>query len=108
MRLHKEIQEDKVNDFVKKLYSTPLGKNILSIRRVKNDSNGICIKATYRNSSELLVLMDSIKSYPFISNIHFSEEIEVLEDNTLAVILNLLTDGYRYNKDQKEAESKAI
>ena len=85
-----EIRKDKIDDFVKKIYSTPLQKNMLSIRKVKNDLNGICIKTAYQNSSELFFLMDKIKSYPFISNIHFSEEIEVLQDNTLAVILNLI------------------
>jgi hypothetical protein len=85
-----EILEDKVNDFVTTLYSAPVRKNVLSIRKVKNDLSGICIKAAYQNSSELFFLMDTIKSYPFISNIHFSEEIEVLEDNTLAVILSLI------------------
>jgi hypothetical protein len=89
-----EIREDKVTDFVKKLYSTSLRKNMLSISRVKNDSNGICIKAAYQHSSELFFLMDTLKSYPFISNIHFSEEIEVIEDNTLAVILNLINGSY--------------
>jgi len=89
-----EIREDKVKDFVIKLYSTPLRKNMLSIRKVKNDWNGICIKAAYQNSSELFLLMDTMKSFPYITNIHFSEEIEVLEDNTLAVILNLINRDY--------------
>jgi hypothetical protein len=89
-----EIQEDKVNDFVKKINSTPLRKSMLSIRKVKNDLNGICIKAAYQNSSELFLLMDTIKSYPYISNVHFSEEIELLKDNTLAVILNLIKGDY--------------
>lgn len=89
-----EIPEDKVKDFVIKLYSTPLRKNMLSIRKVKNDWNGICIKAAYQNSSELFLLMDTMKSFPYITNIHFSEEIEVLEDNTLAVILNLVNRDY--------------
>jgi hypothetical protein len=35
-------------------------------------------------------LMDKIKSYPFTSNTHFSEEVEVLGDNTLNVILSML------------------
>ena len=89
-----EIREDKVDDFVKKIYSTPLQKNMLSIRKVENDLNGICIKTVYQNSSELFFFMDKIKSYPFISNVHFSEEIEVLHDNTLAVILNLINGDY--------------
>jgi hypothetical protein len=89
-----EIREDKVNDFVNKLYSSPLRQNILSISKVKNDLKGICIKAVYRYSSELFFLMDTIKSNPFISNVHFSEETELLKDNTLDVILNLLNRDY--------------
>ncbi|HKO64827.1 MAG TPA: hypothetical protein VJU13_06465 [Candidatus Nitrosocosmicus sp.] len=89
-----EIREDKVNDFVNKLYSSPLRQNILSISKVKNDLKGICIKAAYRYSSELFFLMDTIKSNPFISNVHFSEETELLKDNTLDVILNLLNRDY--------------
>ncbi|MDF0681122.1 MAG: Lrp/AsnC family transcriptional regulator [Candidatus Nitrosocosmicus sp.] len=89
--IYTEIKKDQVNNFARELYRGPLGKNILSLNRVKNGSNGICIKAVYKNSSELFFFMDTIMSNPVISNIHFSELIEVLEDNTSAVILNLLT-----------------
>jgi len=34
--------------------------------------------------------MDKVRSYPFVSNVYFSEIIEVLGDNSVNAILNLL------------------
>ena len=85
-----DIQEDKVNDFVRQLYATPFTKNIIKIMRVKGEADGICIKTLYKNSEELFFLMDKIKSNPSISNVHFSEHVAVVGDNTLDVVLNIL------------------
>ena len=85
-----DIKENKVNDLVNQLYPSPFTKNILKLIKIKTPLDGICIKALYQKFDELFFLMDKIKSYPFISNVHFSEEIEVLGDNTLDVILNML------------------
>ena len=59
--------------------------------RVKGNVNGICIKTLYQDSEELFFFMDRLRSYSFVSNVHFSEIIEVLGDNTANVILNLLS-----------------
>lgn len=85
-----DIQEDKVNNFVRQLYATSFTKNIIKIMRVRGDEDGICIKTLYKNSEELFFFMDKIKSNPSISNVHFSEQVDVIGDNTLDVILNLL------------------
>ena len=85
-----DIKEDKVYDLVNQLYPSPFSKNILKLIKIKTPSDGICIKTQYQKSDELFFLMDKIKSYPFTSNIHFSEEVEVLGDNTLNVILSML------------------
>ena len=91
-----DIKEDKVDDFVNQMYPSSFVKNIHKLIRIKTQSDGICIKAIYQNSDELFFLMDKVKSYPFISNVHFSEEIEVLADNTLDVILTILNRDSRY------------
>ena len=75
-----DIQEDKVDDFVIQLYTTPFNKNILKVIKVKNEIEGICIKTLYQNSSELFFLMDKIKAYPFISNVHFSEHVRGIRE----------------------------
>lgn len=90
-----DINEDKVNDFVNQLYTSSFTKNILKLIKIKTPSDGICIKTLYRNSDELFFLMDRVKLYPFISNVHFSEEIEVLGNNTKDVILNTLNIDYK-------------
>ncbi len=85
------IQQDKVNYLVNQLYATSFTKNITKIMRVKGEVNGVCIKALYQDSEELFFFIDKVRSYPFVSNVHFSEIIEVLGDNTVNVILNLLS-----------------
>ena len=85
-----DIKKDKVYDLVNQLYPSPFSKNILKLIKIKTPSDGICIKTQYQKSDELFFLMDKIKSYPFTSNTHFSEEVEVLGDNTLNVILSML------------------
>jgi DNA-binding Lrp family transcriptional regulator len=85
-----DIQVDKVNDFVRQLYATYFTKNIIKIMRVKGEADGICIKTLYKNSEELFFLMDKIKSNSSISNVRFSEQVEVVGDNTLDVVLNIL------------------
>jgi len=89
-----DIKDDKVNDFARQLYTTSFTKNIIKVLRVKGETEGICIKTLYKNSKELFFFMDKIKSNPSISNVHYSEQVEVVGDNTLDVILNiLLTDS---------------
>ncbi|MDF0682106.1 MAG: hypothetical protein P0116_14200 [Candidatus Nitrosocosmicus sp.] len=91
-----DIKEDKVNDFVNQLDpSSFFTKNILKLIKIKTPSDGICIKTIYQNSDELFFLMDKVKLYPFISNVHFSEEIEVLGDNTVDCVLNMLKTDYK-------------
>ena len=85
-----DIQEDNVNDCIKKLHSVFFAKNIIKVMRVKGGVDGICIKALFQDSKDLFFLIDKIRTFPFVSNVHFSEEVEVLGDNTLNVILNLL------------------
>jgi DNA-binding Lrp family transcriptional regulator len=85
-----DIQEDNVNDCIKKLHSTFFAKNIIKVMRVKGGGDGICIKALFHDSKDLFFLIDKIRTFPFVSNVHFLEEVEVLGDNTLNVILNLL------------------
>ena len=90
------IKKDKVNDFINYyLKSSSVTKNIFKIVKIITPSNGICIKTLYQNSDELLVLVDKIKSYPFVSNVRFSEETEVLKDSTVDIILNLLDSYYK-------------
>ena len=85
-----DIEDGKVNDFTRQLYTTSFTKNIIKVLRVKGETEGICIKTIYINSKELFFFMDNIKSNPSISNVHFSEQVEVVGDNTLDVILNIL------------------
>jgi DNA-binding Lrp family transcriptional regulator len=92
-----DIKDDKVNDFTNQLYATSLN-NIFKIIKVKNPSDGICIKTLYQDSEELFLLMDKIKSYPSISNVYFSEQVEVVKDNTLDVIFNILSANSKNNK----------
>lgn len=87
-----QIQKDKVKNFVKELFKTPFSKNILQVLTTTDGSNGICIKTMFEDSEEIFVLMDEIRSRPFISNVHFSEEIET-RDNTLPVLLNILNEN---------------
>ena len=93
-----DIREDKVNDLINQLYLSPFTKNILKLIKIKTPSDGICIKTLYQKSNELFFLMDKVKSCPFISNVHFSEEIEVLADNTLDIILNMLNTPSKIKK----------
>jgi hypothetical protein len=93
-----DIKDDKVNDFTNQLYATSLNKSIFKIIKVKNASDGICIKTLYQDSRELFLLMDKIKSYPSISNVYFSEQVEVVKDNTLDVIFNILSADSKNNK----------
>ena len=88
------IQKDKVKNFVKELFKTTFSKNILEIMTIKGGSDSICIKTMYQDTKELFFLMDEIRSRPFISNVHFSEEIEVFKDNNLTMLLDIL-DGNR-------------
>ena len=83
-------EEDKVDDCIKRLYTTSFAKNIIKVMRVKGWVDGICIKTLFQDPEDLFFLMDKLKAYPFVSNVHFSEEVEVLGDNTLNLILNLL------------------
>ena len=92
-----DIKHDNVNDFTNQLCATSL-HNIFKIIKVKNPSDGICIKTLYQDSEELFLLMDKIKSYPSISNVYFSEQVEVVEDNTLDVIFNILAADSKNNK----------
>jgi DNA-binding Lrp family transcriptional regulator len=93
-----DIKDDKVNDFTNQLYATSLNKSIFKIIKVKNPSDGVCIKTLYQDSEELFLLMDKIKSYPSISNVCFSEQVEVVGDNTLDVIFNILSADSKNNK----------
>ncbi len=93
-----DIRDDKVNDFTTQLYSTSLSKSIFKIIKVKNPSDGICIKTLYQDSEELFLLMDRIKSYPSISNVSFSEQVEVVGDNTLDVIFKILSADSKNSK----------
>ncbi len=93
-----DIKDDKVNDFTNQLYASSLNKSIFKIIKVKNPSDGVCIKTLYQDSEELFLLMDKIKSYPSISNVYFSEQVEVVEDNTLDVIFNILSVDSKNNK----------
>jgi DNA-binding Lrp family transcriptional regulator len=88
-----QIQKDKLKNFVKELFKTPFSKNILQVL-IMDGSDNICIKIMFNDSKEIFVLMDEIRSRPFISNVHFSEEIET-QDNTLTVLLGILN-GNRY------------
>ena len=86
-----DIKEDTINDFVNQLYlSSSITKNILKLIKIKTPSDGICMKTLYQNSDELFFLMDKVKSYPFVSNVHFSEEIEILRDSTVDGVLDML------------------
>ena len=86
------IKEDKVNYLVNQLYTKrSFTKNIIKVMRVKGNVNGICIKTLYQDSEELFLFMDKLRLYSFVSNVHFSEIIEVLGDSTVNVILNLLS-----------------
>ena len=85
-----DIQEDKINDFVHHLYTTTFTKNIIKVTRVKGEADGICIKTLYKNSKELFLLINKVKSDPSISNVHFLEQVEEVGDNTCDVILNIL------------------
>jgi DNA-binding Lrp family transcriptional regulator len=93
-----DITDDKVNDFTNQLYASSLDKSILKVIKVKNPSDGVCIKTLYQDSEELFLLMDQIKSYPAISNVCFSEQVEVVGDNTLDVIFNILSADSKNNK----------
>jgi DNA-binding Lrp family transcriptional regulator len=93
-----DIKDDKVNDFANHLCASSLDKSILKIIKVKNPSDGVCIKTLYQDSEELFLLMDQIKSYPSISNVCFSEQVEVVGDNTLDVIFNILSADSKNNK----------
>lgn len=84
------IDEEKVSVFTKKIMKTSFKKNILQMIKIKKPLDVICIKALYQNSDELFYLIDKVKSYPYISNVCFSEQVELLGDNTLAVIFNIL------------------
>ena len=85
------IKEDKINYLVNQLHTTSFTKNIIKVMRVKGEVNGICIKTLYQDSEELFFFMDKLRSYSFVSNVYFSEIIEVLGDNTVNIILNLLS-----------------
>jgi hypothetical protein len=88
-----DIPKNRIDGLVRKMYKMSSFKNILNIMATKNGLNGnsgICIKAVYQLSEELHELMDQIKSKPFTSNIHFSEEIELLGDNSVAIIMRKL------------------
>jgi DNA-binding Lrp family transcriptional regulator len=88
-----DIPKNRIDGLVRKIYKMSSFKNILNIMATKNGltgSSSICIKAVYQISEELHELMDQIKSKPFTSNIHFSEEIELLGDNSVAIIMNKL------------------
>jgi DNA-binding Lrp family transcriptional regulator len=87
-----DIPKNRIEGLVRKIYKMSSFKNILNIMATKNGLTGssICIKAVYQISEELHELMDQIKSKPFTSNIHFSEEIELLGDNSVAIIMNKL------------------
>lgn len=86
------LKEDKINYLVNQLHTTTsFTKNIIKVMRVKGEVNGICIKTLYQDSEELFFFMDKLRSYSFVSNVHFSEIIEVLGDNTVNIILNLLS-----------------
>ena len=93
-----DIKHNNVNDFTNQLCATSLNKSIFKIIKVKNPSDGICIKTLYQDSEELFLLMDKIKSYPSISNVNFSMQVEVVEDNTLDVIFNMLAADSKNNK----------
>jgi hypothetical protein len=91
-----DFSSDKVNDFTNQLFSSPFSSNVLKVVKTKTQSKEkICIKAIYQNSGELFFLMDKVKSFPFVSNVHFSEQVEVIRDNTLNVILNILDIDYK-------------
>ena len=92
------IQKKNIKNFVKEVFQTSASKNILQVLTTTNGSDGICIKTMFQDSKELFFLMDEIKSKPFISNVHFSEEIEKSEDNTLPVLQDIL-DGNHLRLD---------
>ena len=85
-----DIKEDKINDFINQLYQSSVIKNTTKIIKIKTPSDGVCIKSIFQNSKELFFLIDKLHSYPFVSNVHFSEQIKVIGDNTLHIILNIL------------------
>ena len=96
-----DIKENKVYDLVNQLYLSHFTKNMLKLIKIKTPSEGICIRTMYQTSDELFFLMDEVKSCPFISNVHFSEEIEVIGDNTLNVILNMLNTHSKITQNVK-------
>ena len=84
------IQKKNIKNFVKEIFKTSVSKNILQVLTTTDGSDGICIKTMFQDSKELFFLMDEIKSKPSITDVHFSEEIEKSQDNTLPVLLNIL------------------
>jgi len=84
------LHEEKIEDIVRNLLESSHSKNILKIIKIKKPQTGICINSLYQDSEELFFLMDKLKSFPFVSNVFFSEQVLCLGDYTANRILKII------------------